>query len=78
MLFQDRLVALAAPISALLCCALVDATPMETPAPHYRDLGKRQNDETNNIQWDADTDPDVSIDNTDKMRNGKSLFYISR
>lgn len=60
MLSSNRVVVLAITFSVLLCSVTVTATPIETPAPSYHGLGQRQ--------ADRDTHPDVSIDNTGKMR----------
>ena len=65
MLFPSRILYLAAPLSAILCCVLVTATPRQTAAP----VRARQAS-TDTIEPDIDEDPNVSIDNTDRLRKG--------
>ena len=65
MLFPSRRLCLAAPLSTILCCALVAATPRQTAAP----VRARQAS-TDTIEPDIDEDPNVSIDNTDRLRKG--------
>ena len=65
MLFPSRILCLAAPLSTILCCALVAATPRQTAAP----VRARQAS-TDTIEPDIDEDPNVSIDNTDRLRKG--------
>ena len=65
MLFPSRILCLAAPLSAILCCALVTATPRQTDAP----VRARQAS-ADTIEPDIDDDPNISIDNTDRLRKG--------
>ena len=65
MLFPSRILCLAAPISTILCCTLVTATPRQTAAP----VRARQAS-TDTIEPNTDEDPNVSIDNTDRLRKG--------
>ena len=65
MLFPSRKICLAAPILAFLSCTLVTAVPRQTAAPV-----KARQASTDTIAPDSDEDPDFSIDNTDKLRNG--------
>ena len=65
MLFSSRILCLAASLSTILCCALVTATPRQTAAP----VRARQAS-TDTVEPDSDEDPNVSIDNTDRLRKG--------
>lgn len=70
MVFSSRILCLAAPLSAILCGALVDAMPKQTGAP----IKVRQ---ASTVEPDSDEDPDVGIDNTDKLRNGMTNALAS-
>lgn len=63
MVFSSKILCLAAPVSAILCGALVDAMPKQTGAP----IKARQGSTVDTV---SDEDPDVGIDNTDKLRSG--------
>ena len=62
MLPSTKILCLAAPLSSIFC-ALVTALPQQTPAPM-----KPRQASTDTIEPDADADPNVSIDNTDRLR----------
>ena len=65
MLFSSRILWLAAPLSTIFCCALVSATPRQTPAPV-----KARQASNDTAQPDIDQDPNDPIDGTTSLRNG--------
>ena len=67
MFFSRQNLCLTLPLAALVCPVLVSAIPRQTPAP----VKIRQPASTDTVEPDVDEDPDYSIDNTDKLRNGE-------
>ena len=65
MLFSSRILCLAAPLSSILCCALVSATPRPTAAPVK---ARQASDDT--TEPDVDDDSDGPDDGTQSLRSG--------
>ena len=66
MLLCSKILFVGVPLSVLLQSALVNAFPRQTAAA----LQPRQTASTDTIDAGDDEDPDVEIDNTDKLRKG--------
>lgn len=74
MLFSSKFVAVVAPLSALLSCTLVSATPVDEVARVQLDSAKwrRQTpDDPSNVAPEDESDAEIAADGTKELRNGQ-------
>ena len=76
MLFSSNFVAIVAPLSTLLHCTLVSATPLDDVAKVQLDPVKwrrQEPDDPSNVAAEDEPDAEIAADGTGPMRSGRSL-----
>lgn len=74
MLFSSKLVAVVAPLSALLSCTLVSATPVHEVARVQLDSTKWRRqapDDPSNVGPEDESDAEIAADGTKNLREGQ-------
>ncbi len=81
MLFSSNFVAVVAPLSTLLHCTLISASPLNDAARVHLDVAKwrrQEPDDPSNVASEDETDAEIAADGTGPLRSGRTPKYTER